>query len=328
MKPAIWLLAAALPVAAQPKLLVNAQVDTRSAAGGLEPQFRALLTAQPQPAWIGYSVPAARGRNLGCDYVRDGFNQPGVVHLEPPDHAVILFRVEANSLDRIRTLSPDCEIDAGNVPVHWLTDVEAAQSVALLVSLMPQRDRLGDSPLGAIAQHADPSADQALERFLATGQPESVRLRVVSWMASARGRHGFDVLKKLIASDPDEKVRERAVSALSSSREPEALDLMISIARGDSNPRLRQQAISALSRKPSPQVVATLSQVIESDPDNQVKRRAVSALNELPDGQGIPRLIQVVKTTPNPEVRKQAMSTLGQSHDPRAVAFFEEVLKK
>lgn len=307
MKPAILLLAAALPLAAQPKQLINAQVDTRSAASGLEGQFRTLLTTQPQPAWIGYSVPSVRGFNLGCDYVRDGFNQPGVVHLEPPDHAVILFRVESNALNRIRTLSPDCEIDAGNVPVHWLTDVQPAQSIALLVSLMPQRDRLGESPLGAIAQHSDPAADQALERFLGTDQPETVRLRVISWMGSSRGRHGFEVLKKLIASDPDEKVRERAVSALSNSREPEALDLMISIARGDSNPRLREQAISALSRKPSPQVVSTLSKVIESDPDNQVKRRAVSALNQLPDGEGIPLLIQVVKTAPNAEVRKQAM---------------------
>ena len=46
-------MAPALPLAAQPKLLVNAQVDTRSAAAGLEQTFRPLVTAQPQPAWIG-----------------------------------------------------------------------------------------------------------------------------------------------------------------------------------------------------------------------------------------------------------------------------------
>ena len=328
MKSAIWLLAATLPLGAQPKLLVNAKVDTRSASAGLESQFKALLASQPQPAWIGYSVPSTRNRNLGCDYVRDGMNTAGVVHLEPPDHAVILFRVDGNAVDRIRTISPDCEIDAGNVPVHWLNDVQPAQSIALLLSLVPQRERLGESPLSAIAQHGDPAADQALERYLGPEQPQSMRLRVTSWMGSARGRHGFDVLKKLISSDPDEKVRERAISSLANSREPEAFELMISIARSDANPRMREQAISALARKGGPQVVSTLSKVIESDSDNQVKRRAVSTLNQLPDGEGIPILIQVVKTTQNPEVRKQAMSTLGQSRDPRAVTFFEEVLKK
>ena len=46
MKPALCLLAA-LPLvvrtmAAQPKLLVNAKVDTRSAAAGLEREFKTL----------------------------------------------------------------------------------------------------------------------------------------------------------------------------------------------------------------------------------------------------------------------------------------------
>jgi HEAT repeat protein len=48
----------------------------------------------------------------------------------------------------------------------------------------------------------------------------------------------------------------------------------------------------------------------------------------MPDGEGIPLLIQLTKATHDNEVRKQAMNSLGQSHDGRAVAFFEEVLKK
>ncbi|HLK65911.1 MAG TPA: HEAT repeat domain-containing protein [Bryobacteraceae bacterium] len=327
MKRAMLLLAAALPLAAQPKLLINAQVQTHSAAAGLEAQYKSLLTAQPQPMWIGYSVPSVRTYNLGCDYVRDGFNQPGVIHLEPPDHAVILFRIENNQLNRIRTLSPDCEIDAGGAPVHWLNDVQPAQSIALLVSMMSDRERVGESPVSAIAQHSDPAADQALERFLAPEQPETLRLRAVSAIGSARGHHGFEVLKKVIANDPDERVRERAISNLSSSREPDAQDLLISIATTDRNSRMRQQAVSALARKPGAAVVSTISKVIESDPDVQVKKHAVSSLNQIPDGAGIPVLIQMVKTTQNAEVRKQAMNTLQNSRDPRAMAFFEDVLK-
>ncbi len=328
MKPAACLLALALPLAVQPKLLVNAQLKTQAAGANLESTFRGMLAAQPQPAWIGWSVPSVRSNTLGCEFVRDSLATAGVVHLEPPDHAVILFRVEGNAVDRIRSLSPDCEIDAGGLPVYWLTDVQPAQSVALLATFVSQRERMGDGMVGAIAQHADPAADQVLDRFTASDQPESLRLRVVSWMGSARGRHGFEVLKQLIAADPDDRVRERAVSALSASKEREALDLLISIASTGKTPRMREQAISALSRKPAPEAIAVLSKAIESDPDTQVRRRAVSALSALPDGAGVPLLIQVVRTSPSPEVRKQAMSTLGQSRDPRAVAFFEEVLKK
>ncbi len=328
MRLALCLAAALLPLAAQPKLLVNAQLKTRSAASGLESAFRPLLQAQPQPAWIAYSVPSVRTGGMGCDYVRDSFTMPGVVHLEPPDHVVVLYRVEGNAVNRIRSLSPDCEIDAGGLPVYWLTDVQPAQSVALLAGFLPQRDRLGDAMVGAVAQHADASADQALERLLAAGQPESLRLRAVSWLSSARGRSGFEVLKRLIANDPDERVRERAVNSLSSSKEKDAAAFLESIAQTDKNPRLRQQAVSALSHRRDPEVLSVLLKVIEKDPENQVSRRAVSALNSLPDGAGIPLLIQVVKTTRNPDLRKHAMSTLGQSRDPRAVAFFEDVLNR
>ena len=325
---ALLLLAAALPLAAQPKLLINAQLQTHSAASGLESQFKALLSAQPQPAWIAYSVPSVRTNSLGCDYVRDGFTQPGVVHLEPPDHAVILYRVQDNQVNRVRALSPDCEIDAGGVPVHWLTDVQPKQSIALLVSLVNDRDRIGDNPINAIAQHSDPAADEALEKFLAPSQPSTLRLRAVSALGSARGRHGFEVLKRLISGDPDERVRERAISGLANGHEPEALDLLISIAKTDKNPQMRRQAVSALARKTGRASIDAITSVIDNDQDPSVKRHAVTVLNQIPDGAGIPLLIQMAKTTQNTDLRKQAMNTLQNSRDPRAAAFFEDVLKK
>jgi hypothetical protein len=327
MRPFLWVMAAALPIGAQPKLLVNAKLDTRSAAAGLEQVFRPQVTAQPQPAWIAYSVPTTRV-NLGCDYVRDGWSQPGVIRLEPPDHALILFRVDGGAVERIRTLSPDCEIDAGDLPVHWLADVKPAESVALLDTFATQRERFMDGAMSAIAAHADPAADAALVRYLAPSQPESVRLRVVSWLGNMRGRRSFDMLKNAIAGDPSDRVRERAISTLGNSREPEALDLLMSIARKDASPRMRMEALSALHRHSGAKVLGTLKEAIESDPEPQVKRRAVSALGSMPDGEGVPLLIQLAKATSDTEVRKQAMSSLGQSRDGRAIGFFEEVLKK
>jgi hypothetical protein len=327
MKHALWLAIAVAQLGAQPKLLVNAKLDSRPASAGLEQTFRPLVTGQPQPAWIGYSVPSIR-TFMGCDYVRDGWSQPGVIHLEPPDHAVILFRLDGGKVERIRSLSPDCEIDAGDVPVHWLTDVKPAESVALLNTFATQRERYMDGAMNAIAVHSDPAADAALQKFLAPDQPESIRLRVVSWFGPSRGRRGYDVLKGLIANDPNERVRERAISTLGNSKEPEAVELLIATARKDPNARMRMQALSALNRHTGANVLATFKDAIENDPDIQVKRRAVSALQSMPDGEGVPLLIQLAKTTQNAEVRKQAMSTLGNSRDGRAVTFFEEVLKK
>ena len=320
-------LMAALPLAAQPKLLVNAQTDTKSAAAGLEQTLRPLVTAQPQPAWIGYSVPGVRAF-MGCDYVRDGFNQPGVVHLEPPDHVVVLLRVESGEIQRIRSLSPDCEIDAGGLPLHWLNDVKPAESVAFLGTLAAQRDRYSDSAMSAIAMHSDPTAEAALKKYLDPSQPSALRVRAVGWFGNYRGRSGFEVLKGLAASDPDERVRERAISTMGNSREPDSIDVLIGLARKDSYPRARMAAISALNRRSGKKVLDTFQYAIENDPDAQVKRRAVSALQNMPDGEGIPLLIQLAKNTKDNDVRKQAMNSLGNSHDMRAVTFFEEVLKR
>lgn len=257
MRRALLLLAAALPAIAQPKLLINGQVDARAAAAGLDREFQLLLAAQQQPAWIGYAVPSIRSYNLGCDYVSPGGRTaPGVVHLEPPDEAVMLFRIVTGAVDRIRVLSPDCEIDAGGVPVHWLTGVRPAESVALLAAI----DR--NQVLMAIAMHADPAADAALEKLAAGTEPEAVRRRAAFWIGAARGRHGLDVVKQLLATDPSTAVRERAILGIAGSREPEAVDLLISTARQDREPRVRRQAMNAIGRSRDPRARAFLESVL------------------------------------------------------------------
>ena len=326
MKSALLLLAA-LPLMGQPKLLVNAKLDTKSAAAGLEREFKALLSAQPQPAWIAYEVPAVRGAEMGCEYVRDGYSSAGIVHLEPPEHAVILFRVEANTVGKLRSLSPDCEIDAGGLPVHWLTDVAPAQSIALLATYVPQRELDSNGALGAIAAHADAAADPVLDRYLAANQPEWLRRRAASLEGSERGQHGVDALKNVIANDMSESVKQGALSGLARNKEPEALNLLIATARTARDPRTRSQAISSLNRKQGQAVLDTINAAVASDPDVQVRRRAVDALAQMPDSAGIPALIQLVKTSKDVDVRKQAMNKLQNSHDSRAEAFFEEVLK-
>ena len=321
MRAALALLAA-LPMLAQPKLLVNAQTDTRSAAAGLEAAYRGLLAAQPQPAWIGYSVPAVRVWNQGCDVVRDGVNTSGIVHLEPADHVVVLIRVEGNAAVRVRSVSPDCEIDAGGLPVHWLNDVAPAQSVALLASLAPVQN----GAVSAIAMHADAAADRALEQLAGPSQPISLRERAVSSLGWARGRQGLDFLRRLAANDADMRVRERAISALASSREPEAAQLLISFAKTAPDSRLRARAVSDLGRKSGTEIVATLTGIIRNESDQTVRRRAFSALESMPDGEGIPALIQMAKSGPDAETRKQAMTALEHSRDPRASVLFEDVL--
>jgi hypothetical protein len=69
--------------------------------------------------------------------------------------------------------------------------------------------------------------------------------------------------------------------------------------------------------------------VDESSSDREVQtlsRAAITAIG-LHATDAAPQLIQIARTTTNRNYRRQAMNWLGQSKDPRATAFFEDVLK-
>jgi HEAT repeat protein len=301
-----------------------------SPASSLEQSFRD-QSAQPQPAWIGYTVPAVQGHEQTCNYgndYRQGVRPPGPVHLEPPEQAQIMFRIQDNHVGKIRVISGDCQLDADGVPLRWIRDVRPAESIAFLVTFVNSDiDHVRDGAVAAIALHADGAADEALERFAGIGQPESLREKAVFWMGEARGQRGYDNLRRIVTADASDHVREKAIFALSISKEPQAVDTMIAVAHNDASAHVRGQALFWLAQKAGKKAVGAISGAIDNDPDTEVKKKAVFALQQLPDGEGVPMLIQVARANRNPAVRKQAMFWLGQSNDPRALAFFEEVLR-
>ena len=345
--PAILLLLAASAAAQQPRI-VNAKLETRSAAAGLERGFHSLVAAQAGPAWIGYAVPIVAGQWHACCSMRCGSGclleernatqyqtDARSVQLEGAQRLVVLYRVEQRAVRKIRWFTEDCELDAGGLPFYWLTDVRAAESVALLGSFVGRfaegsKDgrRLAESALAVVAQQADASADQALEGWVAPDQPEEQRKKAVFWLGSSRGRRGYEILDRLAREDPSEKVREQVVFALYVSKEPQAVEAIIRTARQDASPRVRGQALFWLAQRAGRQAAEAITAAIENDPETEVKKKAVFALSQLPKDEGVPLLIQVARTNKNPVVRKQAMFWLGQSNDARALAFFEEILKR
>jgi hypothetical protein len=336
-----WLLLAVAGIAAAQPRLVNAKVETHALQGPLDETFKRMVAAQADAAWIGYAVPVVPGnRQMCCYYSSSGINygyrgcsleprsplpaagtgDAGPVRLEAPTNFYVMFR----DVTKLRTFSADFELDAGGTTIHWLTGVRPADSIRLLESYQPSHS----SALAAIALHADPEADTVLEKYLAPGQPESIRRRTAIQMGQLRGRRGFEVLRGMARDEKNERVRESAVQGLAFSREPGALDIVFSVAKNDPSARLRGEALSWLAREAGKKATGTIQNALESDPELAVKKKAVFALSQLPRDEGVPLLINVAKTNKDPEIRKQAMHWLGQSRDPRALSFFEEVLSK
>jgi len=297
----------------------NARMETRAAAGGLDATLRAIENAQSSPAWIGYAVPIIPGDRQMCCWnnsVRGCFLEPGsndrtvvvannqTIKLEGPTELVVLYRVENRQVGKVRSFSPECDLDAGGLPFIWLTSVNAAESVKLLEGIVRdsagaarEQTRRADSAVSAIAMHADPAAEQALEDLLAASQPD--------------------------------ELRRRAVVGLAQRNNPQALNILVGVAHNDKSPHVRGQALFWLAQRVGQKVAeSAINDAIANDPETEVKKKAVFALTQMPSGEGVPLLIQVARANRNPEVRKQAMFWLGQSKDERALAFIEEVLAK
>lgn len=257
--------------------------------------------------------------------------QPAPVKLEGAGEMIVLFRIVNRQVERVRVFSEACAIDAGGRQVVWLTDVRPTDSVALLESLVTaqqdRRDRIVEGAISSIALHGDASADAALERLVATSQPQHVRAKVPFWLGHARGRRGLVVLQRLIKEDASAEVRKKAAFGISQSKEANAVDILIDIARTHADSAVRGESIFWLAQRAGNKAAATITERIEQDPDTDVKKRAVFALSQLPKDEGVPLLIQVARTHSNAAIKKQAIFWLGQSKDPRALDFFAEILK-
>jgi hypothetical protein len=335
----------------------NARAETRSAAQGLDREVRA-VAARAGASWIGYRVPMVAGPRQMCCYdsFSDGNGCCGIcrlesgggvsmstgdsvqrgsrITLEPPTEFLVLARVERGTVERIRTFTPDCDVDAGNMPIVWLADVKPDESISWLSSLVTasdvpdQRERVAKSAMHAIAMHDAAAADRVLESFVAPARPEWLRSDTAFWLGNTRGEAGARVLARMIADDPSDKVREKVTFGLSQSKVPAALTTLLNTAKNDRSTKVRGQALFWLAQKAGREAVTAISGAIENDPDTEVKKKAVFALSQLPRDEGVPKLIDVARTNRNPEVRKQAIFWLGQSKDPRAAQFFEDILLK
>jgi HEAT repeat protein len=345
----------------------NAQVQTRAVAGTLAASVADWEKSNAEASWIGYAVDASPGNRNNCwgDYTNSSDSQCGtcrlensgehssshatvnetnstnqVVKLEGSSQLLILLRVRDHQIGKIQLASENCTLDARGLHFTWLTGVKPADSVSFLSGQVRAGNTRGESSgkheddsvakqaLTAIALHAAPEAEAALESFTAPTYPEELRKHAAFWLGAARGKEGVAALQKMAHTDPSSEIRAHVAFALFVSKEPGALNEMIRMAHEDESAHVRSQALFWLAQKAGKRAMNAIDAAIQDDPDTEVKKKAVFALSQLPKDEGVPKLIQVAETNRNPAVRKQAMFWLGQSNDPRALQFFEKVLSR
>ena len=328
MKAIVFFALASLALADTQPDVKNAQLETRALSGSLESAMRA-----SEPTWFGYAIATVQrngNESCNCRLEDTNWSETKQVKLEGSREGFLLYRVVNNQVEKIRLTAPGCSLDAGGRRFVWLSGVSANASLDYLEKLAASDHAkdLADRGIFAIAQHDSPRADDLLQKFAQSGSSMHVREQAVFWMGASRGARGAQMLKDILARDSDDKIREKAVFALSINPQPDSMNFLIETAEHDASSHVRGQALFWLAQKAGKRAASTIENAIANDPDRAVKRQAVFALSQLPKDQSVPKLIEVAQKQQDPEVRKQAFFWLGQSNDPRALAFFKQILKQ
>jgi HEAT repeat protein len=351
----VLLLALGIGVAQAPPIQ-NGRVETRQTTA-IEREL-GRIAGSVDPVWAGWRVPIADGQRGGCStyssdsfYVRGEFleNGPfgggnsapamappaGPVQLEAASDLVILVRLAAGRVERLRSVSADCPLDAGGRTVYWLQGPTPADSTTYLESLLKpntgvtpaQEQRLSASAISAIAMHRDPSADVVLDRLAMSETDSDLRRAARSSLGAVRGAHGFTVLRQLIDRERMPDTRRQLVGALGQTRQAGTPDALLQIARRDTDAKVRGEAIYWLPQRGGQRMIADVTAIINADTSDVVKQRAIQGLARLTADEATSQLIQLARTSPSSIVRKEAVTALGRSKDPKALAYMEELIK-
>lgn len=290
--------------------------------------------------WVGYRVPLFAGADGPCCYSVSGSDTTKGCDLDQRrwsftndrtavagnDMLAVYLKVEHGRIERVRAVASSCPVHTASA-VRWVESVDAANSVAMLSSLLDRNLRdAEDHGLIALAHHADPSAMRALASRAEPSHSFKQREQALFWIGQIRGTEGADVIERYATTDPDAKIREKAIFALSQSSAPEAYPHILKIAHNDAAEQVRGEAYFWLAQMGDARAKNDILTSLKSESSDEAREKAVFALSQLKDGAD-EALIAVLRGDYSRPVKKQAMFWLGQSGSPEALAYFDEALQ-
>jgi hypothetical protein len=184
----------------------------------------------------------------------------------------------------------------------------------------------GPDTLYVLYRVADRQVNQI--RLASSECPLDVGGLTLHWLTGVSTTASLDWLTTFTSGDSSRRMANQAIVAIALHSDPQSVDRLLTLARDGRDTRVRGDALFWVGQRAGAKAMASITDAIDRDPDTDVKKKAVFALSQMPKDEGVPKLIDVARNNRNPEVRRQAMFWLGQSGDPRALRFFEEVLKK
>jgi HEAT repeat protein len=340
----VLLCSLAASLKAQAPQVSNAKLETASATAGLEAAVRQAGTRGQEPVWVGWSVPMIAKQRFLCCLGKNW--KRTACHLEeknqswgstdvkmPPDQdLLVLVRLRGQEIEKVRSYSATCSIDADGRRFVWLGAVKPEESVSLLAKAArtgedhARSSDFSEDALAALSFHRNARADDVLEDLAAAPHSAKMREHALFWIGQNRAERGARFLTRVVNGDPDEEIRKKAIFSLSQSDAPGVADAIIGVSRNDRSADVRGEALFWLAQMGDVKAPDVILQAIDRDPDLEVRKKGVFALTQLPKGRGVPYLIRLGREGKQREIRKEALFWLAQSDDPAALKYLDKVL--
>ena len=132
-----------------------------------------------------------------------------------------------------------------------------------------------------------------------------------------------------LAEEAAPKVAKEAIVVATLADSANVWPMLLRVAKDDRRERdVRKSAVFWLGQAAGESAAALNGLAEDGDEDIEVRKQAVFALSQRPKEEAVPALLKIVRGKGDARVRRTAIFWLGQSADPRAVAYFEDVLTK
>jgi HEAT repeat protein len=301
--------------------------------------------------WAAYAFRVRPGIAFDAAYVGTGrvilFN--GAVAAAPIDtgsaEVFLLYENAGRAPVRVEIYSVRRPRDLGGLPVYWLGQAPADQSLAVLrglVSDVPGQEAAGRL-VDAIGAHDLPDVAAVLSGIIRTVTTGRARTAAVSWLGYWPGQ--TNLLAGLVRDAREQTaVRHQAAESLGRAPDRDVLPLLQELYRTVTHRDIRRELLEAIADNQfDASASAFLIQVSATEPDRQLRgdaleslgersdaeslraleraafaadvapdlqNAAVEAIRERPEHEGVPLLRKIVDSHPRAGVRRKAIEEL------------------
>jgi HEAT repeat protein len=303
--------------------------------------------------WAAYAFPVRPGIAFDARYVGTGrvIVFGGAAAAAPLDtgnaEVFLLYEKAARAPVRVEIYSVRRPQDYGGLPVYWLGQAPADQSLAVLRGLLndvPSHEDAGRL-VDAIGAHDLPDAAAVLRDIISSSTTDGARTAAVSWIGYWPGQTAFlaalvrderertsvrreaaeslgrapdrdvsPLLQQLYRAVTHREIKRELLESIADERfEASALTFLAQIASTEPDRELRRDALESLGERSDTESLQALERAAY-DPDValDLQNAAVEAIRERPEQQGVPLLKKIVESHPRAGVRRAAIEELAE----------------